>query len=431
MTTQKRLVGGVLLGLMLGCPTPRPALPPVCMLRQTGCDSPQQPWDDIRWPFRRRIEVSSPLDVSLTDVVVPVRLDEGFEYACAGPDRVDLLFVDDQGEPLEHEIDEWSVDVEAVVWVRLPQLDPSGASLWMYYGHRLAEPLSEVDPWSSEAAGLEAVLHFGGDLDDARGEHDGQVVEEGAVSAYNEGMLGQAVHFEEANVGSRVELADVSPIDAHMEASRAFTVTAWIRPTPSVTGDQFLRTVISRGGNAWAMSISDEDDGVPHDYVPPVQAAFYSYCGISKDCEWPFEQRHFLTGSSNPVIQDELDAIWHHVAIVYEEIQGASSTARKSLYVDGELEVPLPIVPMPGEPPPDVEQPGVPRSVEGDLDIPWEEIGPPLLVVGSSTSGTVVFHGDIDEVHIASMAWTPERIAAEYEFAADERLVDVLSPECR
>ena len=333
--------------------------------------------------------------------MVPVRLDEDFEYACAGPNPADLLFVTSEGETLDHELDEWTVHAEAVVWVRLPVLDPSGASLWMYYGHRSATHPPPAAVWSADV-GFEAVFHFADSLEDARGEHDGEVVERNAVSTYNEGRLGRAIRFEDANVGSRVELGSPALIDQRMATNEALTVTAWIRSTPNVTADELYRTVFSRGEGAWALSVRDGDGEFPFDFEDSAQSAFYSAPVVEGGDP-------FLVGTT-PVINDELLASWHHVAIRYERID--RSTLRKSLYVDG-----------------------VPDgSVEGPASIPWATLtsqSEPRITIGSANSGGNIFHGDIDEVHIASVAWTPERIAAEFELVANEGLVSLWSPECQ
>lgn len=462
MTTLRRWAGALALGSMTSCPTPRPALPPegtggdgsttdsapelttvdastsvlpgessstgpsadststgateattgepeVCMLVQRGCEPPVGRWDATRWPYRRRIDVMSPLEVPLSDVVVPIRLPADFEYACAGADEPALYF-ESAGIPLDYEIEQWSPGLGAVVWVRIPMLEPGMVSGSMYYGHRLESRPSVAEVWS-EDVGFEAVFHFADSLEDARGEHDGDVVERNAVSAYNDGRLGRAVHFEEANVGSRIALDDVESIDDRVDMSGAFTVTAWIRPTPSVTSDQWLRTVISRGSNAWAMMIVDEDDGVPHDFLPPVMAAFFSACDGGMDCGGQIGGAHLLSGDRS-VVDDEFEAQWHHIALVYERLRDESPDIRKSLYVDGELDA----------------------FIEGSIPLALDALAnevDPQLVIGSGTSGVGIFHGDIDEVHIASEAWTPEQIAAEFELVANEGLVSLSPPECQ
>ncbi|MEM9456200.1 MAG: DUF2341 domain-containing protein [Myxococcota bacterium] len=372
------------------------------------CSPSADDWWDDDWAYRRRIDITSTLASDLSDAVVPIRLDDTFEHGCAAADGVDLRFVDEGGTVLAHELDEWSPESGSVAWVRLPLLTPSGASIWLYYGNlgnpTAGPPATEVWPGSL----YEAVLHFGGDLEDARGMHDGQTPGLSPVFA-GDGILGQAIHYEPRLVDARTELSDSASIDDAIIASEALTATAWIRSTPDVASDTPFRGIVGRGSDQWGMTVHDVEEG--YDFRPPCYAMFNTDC-IADNCDPPvdFANNQFLTGQ-NPVIEDLVVAVWHHVAVVYEPL--GDDLFHKRIYVDGVLDVDL----------------------VGTLPMPWENLGlhvdPYTIGTGPTDSESVMYHGEIDEVHLASVAWDGERVRAEHDFVGDPSLVALADAECR
>lgn len=377
--------------------------PAACELEQS-CATGMGAWWDEDWTYRRRIQIASPLGGPLGDAVVPVRLEPDFDYACVDPDGADLRFVDDQGTVLAHELDEWSPQ-GSIAWVRVPMLGTEGASMWLYYGNPGAQA-REAEVWPA-AVGYEAVLHFGGDLDDARGLHDGQTPGVAPVFAGN-GMLGQAIHYEPLLVDARTELSDSASIDDAIIASESLTATAWVRSTPHVDSPTPFRGVVGRGSDQWGMAIQDTQDG--YDFLPPCYVLFNTDC-VEPECEplVDFANNHFLTGTT-PVIENDVEAVWHHVAVVYEPM---GMDYRKTIYVDGVLD-------------------GTP--VTGPLPMPWDDLGlhldPYTIGAGPTDSASVVYHGEIDEVHLASQAWGIDRVMAEYAYASDPMLVTLSGAEC-
>ena len=73
----------------------------------------------------------------VADVPVAVRLSErisGFSYAdFQSSDGGDLLFTDESGNALAHEIERWDESGESVVWVKMPAFGV-GRKLYAYYG---------------------------------------------------------------------------------------------------------------------------------------------------------------------------------------------------------------------------------------------------------------------------------------------------------
>ncbi|MEM9459710.1 MAG: DUF2341 domain-containing protein [Myxococcota bacterium] len=383
----------------------------VCTLLDGACNAPDGPWWNEAWSHRRQVMITSPLGTPLTDAVVPVRLEPSFEFACAQPEGIDLRFVDDAGAVFPHEIDQWEPGQGAIAWVRVSTLEPAGQTLWLYYGNPGApEPAGEVWPAS---LGLQAVLHMGGDLDDARGLHPGRTALDGAMPQFvSDGVLGRAIHYEAILVNARAQLEGSSFIDDALVAGAGLTITAWVRSTPNVASAGPYRAVVSRGSQHWAAIL--EDGNGSFEFAPPVFATFLSRCNVAvdPDCLGIVDGNgtDLLTGAV-PVIDAPVVPQWHHVAMVHERLADGQ-TYVKRVYVDGMLDVELAPAP----------------------SFPWESIplddSPITIGAGPVDPSFSVFHGEIDEVHLASAAWEVERVEAEYRFASDPALVSLSSPEC-
>lgn len=379
--------------------------PPLCELPGDACAAPSSAWWDDAWAYRRPVTITSPLASPLVDAIVPVRLDETFDFGCARIDGADLRFVDDDGIVFPHELDQWQPGEGAVAWVRVGQLDVAGQSLWLYHGNeRALAPTDEVWPAS---LGMQAVLHFGGDLDDARGEHHGRPAVDGARPQYtSQGIVGAAVHYEPILFNARVELMGSDAIDDAIEAAGAMTVTTWVHSTPAVASPTEYQTVVTRGSELWSLIVYSEGDST---FLPPAFMLFLSRC---LGCAAPLDPfgNHRLLGSTS-VIEDPVEPAWHHVAIVHE---WQDPDYRKALYVDGELD----------------------EEYIGAVTFPWEltPFDTASITIGAGQgvdAGLYAFHGEIDEVRIASATWEPARVRAEHAFGRDPKLVSVAAPECR
>ncbi len=373
-----------------------------CGLIDGACTPAGGGWWDTRWSYRRQVDIASPTGSSLTDAMVPIRLGEDFDPACAREDGGDLRVVDGAGTERPHEIDEWG-EYGHVLWVHLDTLEPAGETLWLYYGNEAAtRPTDEVWPSDTGPLGLHAVLHFAGDLQDARGDHDGEPAVAGALPQYApDGVFGRAIHFERILLDTRVELTDSVAIDEAMAMSHAMTISAWVRTTPDVAAPTPYRTIVSRGSAFW--SLTAYDPSLPYDFLDPVYGRYVTALDgmgpMFDELENPTE-----------VVNHHLIASWHHMACVLEEV--GMGQYDKHLYVDGVL-----------------------TSDTGAFALDWPalEIGDLPLTIGSGPENSLDFvhHGEIDQVQLASEAWTSDRIAAEFEFGDDPSLVTVAAPECQ
>jgi len=132
------------------------------------------PWWDPNYAWRVRIDVdNSGLTSALTGVQVAVWLREPDALAL-GDDRYRLRFVG-QGHAaaLPHEVETWVVLDHALMWVRLPRIDPPPAEafFWLYYGAAAtADMEAPTEVWSGPHR---AVWHLNALVDSSPSSADG------------------------------------------------------------------------------------------------------------------------------------------------------------------------------------------------------------------------------------------------------------------
>ena len=78
----------------------------------------------------------------------------GFHYGICKADGSDVMFVDENGEPLPYQLDTWNPPGESLFWVKLPQPSPGG--VWF--------PSADKSAQSRALGGL--VLKGSGKIDD-------------------------------------------------------------------------------------------------------------------------------------------------------------------------------------------------------------------------------------------------------------------------
>ena len=115
-----------------------------CISDLTVPIDPSGSWLDTGWAFRDPIEISNTEGVTLSEFQVEVSLDNSFDFSLANPDGSDARFTSNDGLTLiSHWIESWdAVSEEATIWVRVPAIPPSGATIFMYYGNESAPDVS-------------------------------------------------------------------------------------------------------------------------------------------------------------------------------------------------------------------------------------------------------------------------------------------------
>ena len=114
--------------------------------------------------FKKSVEITLAADLASTAITtgIPalVKLDEstitGFDYddfslANGG----DMMFVDENGDPLPHEVDVWDATGESLVWVKLPST-AAGTKIVLYYGNGAVSSEEPEDVWTDYVG----VWHF-------------------------------------------------------------------------------------------------------------------------------------------------------------------------------------------------------------------------------------------------------------------------------
>lgn len=188
-------------------------------------------WWNGDWQFRKQINLNtSPtgadLKAPVTDFPLLVRLHTGnFSFADAKEDGSDLRFVAaDEKTVLKHHVELWDpVNELALVWVRVPVIQPASATehIWLYSGNEKAT--SAVDAKGTYDTTNSLVLHFNGtDIADA-GSHAQPVIATG-TNAQAQGPIDGAVTFN----GTAQIKAAASPT-LRVTAQGGATFSAWVR----------------------------------------------------------------------------------------------------------------------------------------------------------------------------------------------------------
>ena len=161
----------------------------------------------------------------VADVPVAVRLSaaiQGFSYAdFLEDDGADLLFVDENGNVLAHEIEVWDTNGESVVWVKMPTFG-SGRHIYAYYGGEAVAP-NAAGVWG-DYVGVWHMNEPSGTVADATG--NGYNAEPGGADAdqnvATNGVLGNA------RINCRSGIAYLQPQNtANLDLGDTFTVSGW------------------------------------------------------------------------------------------------------------------------------------------------------------------------------------------------------------
>ena len=96
--------------------------------------------------------------VKLNESTIPGFDYDDFSFANGG----DMMFCDDSGYPLPHEVDTWDENGESLVWVKIPST-ALGTTITMYYGSDTASSVDSTDVWTDYVG----VWHFAAATADA------------------------------------------------------------------------------------------------------------------------------------------------------------------------------------------------------------------------------------------------------------------------
>jgi Concanavalin A-like lectin/glucanases superfamily/Domain of unknown function (DUF2341) len=335
---------------------------------ESGSSSCPAGWWDCAWSRRIALTVagtgSEPLaDVPLLVLLGPSRIDTS-AVASAGED---LRFVDAGGTLVPHEIERWSVDDVAVVWISVASLGDATTSLWLYHGNPAASDLQDAAAvWGDPFVG---VWHLSGGASDSTGSANHGIVGEGVAEV--SGWAGDAQEF--FDVGDRITVPSASSLDNVFFGGG--TVSAWVRL------DTF-------GGNLRGRIADNTADS-------SAGWMFYASQDTGGELGWRYGYeagQSIWHGPGRSISTDR----WYHVAASFTVEQNAAPR----MYVDGvEVEVSAPDV-VPATPPVD-------------------DVGHDLLI-GDSDVENRWFDGRIDELRVERTIRSPAWIAVQAQSMRDE-----------
>ena len=159
----------------------------------------------------------------LTNFPMLVRVSEaelpGFMYTRASPDQ--LAFVDESGNLLSYDVDDWSATGESIVWVKIPTLPTAGTSITFWWklkeGHT-APDNNEADVWSDYAG----VWHMNDGADSTTNNATGT---DGSIAEQRTGLFGRAIGASVMSGGPFMKIQASDAMNSLTNGS--FTVSFW------------------------------------------------------------------------------------------------------------------------------------------------------------------------------------------------------------
>ncbi len=188
-------------------------------------------WWDTDWARRRKLTFdNSAQGEDLVDFPVLVRLSSArIDYGMTQGSGEDIRFVDGDRAVLKHEVEEWDESGDSWMWVKIPQIEASSNTdfIWMYYGNASASDGQDAqNVWDVNHVGVWHLNEGGtGTRFDSTsygnngttGGYDGNEAITGKISgADNLDGINEYI-----NVGS----------SASLDLGTSFTVSAWIKAT--------------------------------------------------------------------------------------------------------------------------------------------------------------------------------------------------------
>lgn len=112
------------------------------------------PWWNLAWSYRLAFTVNKDLvDADLTDFPMLVYLNgTNIDWGDINPQLADLRFLDVNETVLNHEIDYYTANTEAYIWVKLPFVSSTVNTIfWMYYGNSQASSIeNKMGVWNND-----------------------------------------------------------------------------------------------------------------------------------------------------------------------------------------------------------------------------------------------------------------------------------------
>lgn len=211
-------------------------------------------WYDTAFPYRNVYEIDSDLiDEELTDFPVLVYLNSSYvNWSRVNDDLSDLRFVSSDNVLLSHEIDSFTLNSEAWLWVKILIIsNVLDTKFFMYYGSITAESVeNKTDVWSN---GFVGVWHMNDNststiLDSTNNDNDG--VKKGVNEPLEiSGIIGKAQEAD--GVNDYIQVLHDSSISITSEDFSFDFVISW----SSIAGNEPFLTKGNWHQDGWYMEL--------------------------------------------------------------------------------------------------------------------------------------------------------------------------------
>ena len=287
----------------------------------------------------------------------------GFHYGICKADGSDVMFVDENGEPLPYQLDTWNPPGESLFWVKLPQL-AKNKSFYVRWG----DSQSNVDSARSAATWNEnyrAVWHMG----EASGVCANSTSHGSAYDATPMGETTESVRYDgpDAPVGGARTTSKgknaylVVPSYDALQCGDTFTFSGWMHLTAGRWGNPLSRKTSPNENSGWEMMQSG--------------SSFSHFVALGRGGSG-------VTGVFNPGV----DEAWAHFALVY-------SGSTVSVYGNGAL-----------------LKSGTVKAVNDN--------GKPLYIGNTGLADNHFVKGAFDELRLMKGAASADWVQAEYDTVA-------------
>jgi hypothetical protein len=221
-------------------------------------------WWDTHWQYRQILTFdNSGQSENLVDFPVLVNLTEptNIDYTQTQDNGEDIRFVDsDDATELSYEIEEWDENGDSWVWVKVPQIDGSSNTdyIYMYYGNPDApDGQNAEDVWDGS---FKLVTHMNDDPDNANiqdstvNNNDG--TKKGADEpAEIEGKIGRGQDFD--GTDDKITVSDSPSLSF---TGNQLTIEAWVKvDTLPGTDPNADETAILRKDEQWQIAFQKAD----------------------------------------------------------------------------------------------------------------------------------------------------------------------------
>jgi len=193
-------------------------------------------WWNVDWLNRRKLTFDNSAQSENMDnfpVLVKINDPARINYLKTLNNGEDIRFVDDDFTTmLSHEIEEWNESGDSIVWVKVPRIDQSSNTdfIWMYYDNDSTGDGQDVaNVWSNNYRLVMHLNETSGNLIDST-SYDNDGVTNGGFAYGASGNFGAAAEFNGSD--SYVNAGD----DASLEIFNSVTVSMWVKPDAASYG---------------------------------------------------------------------------------------------------------------------------------------------------------------------------------------------------